>query len=305
MLISDITEMDRVRSKLDLLANLVENAEYDMIFIVRPEGQIMECNGLARRSFGYSQSEMLSLNIGSLFKSGADGEWENIAASVEKDSHWRGELLAISKDRTEFPVEITVSRPVSKVNRTSNMICFARDITERKHLQQQEVERKLAEERIERMERELRSLVQLSDTSKTAITAKIFGVVPLRDGFPNIFHELVDSYKELMELALEQQTYRVEHDISGRLNAMAETLGFYRAGPRDVVDIHTTALKEKTKDAPSEKRIAYAGEGRIMVLEFMGYLASFYRNRAGSAGIRANPGIEEKDETIKYKEDRK
>ena len=136
MVISDNTEINRVRGKLELLANLVENAQYDMIFIVKPEGQIMECNALARSSFGYSQSEILSLNMGVLFKSGADKRWQKIVASIEQDAHWQGELLAISKHGKEFPIEITVSKPVREVNTSVNMICFMRDISERKQVEE-------------------------------------------------------------------------------------------------------------------------------------------------------------------------
>ena len=44
-----------------------------------------------------------------------------------------------------------------------------------------------------------------------------------------------------------------------------------------MVDIHTKALRQKTQDANLAKAQAYVGEGRLMVLELMGYLTSFYR----------------------------
>jgi len=142
----------------------------------------------------------------------------------------------------------------------------------------------------ERREKELRSLATLSSAPPTGVTARMYGMVSLIEGFPDNFRELVDTYEELMDLALDQQAYKVEHDVSGRLGAMAETLGFYKAGPRDVVDIHTTALKEKTrKTSTVEKKKAYTGEGWVMVLELMGHLVSFYRNRAQGAGFPRNP----------------
>ena len=143
----------------------------------------------------------------------------------------------------------------------------------------------------ERREKELRSLATLSSSPQTGVTARMYGVVSLIDGFPDTFRNLVDSYEDLMDLALDQQAYRVTHDVSGRLGAMAETLGFYKAGPRDVVDIHTTALKEKIRKTVSvEKKKAYTGEGWVMVLELMGHLVSFYRNRAKGAGVPTDSG---------------
>ncbi len=142
----------------------------------------------------------------------------------------------------------------------------------------------------ERREKELRSLATLSSPPQTGVTAKMYGTMTLMEGFPDTFRHLVDGYKALMDLALDQQAFKVKHDISGRLSSMAESLGFYKAGPRDIVDIHTTALKEKAREtATAEKKKAYTGEGWIMVLELMGHLVSFYRNRAQGAGISTDP----------------
>jgi hypothetical protein len=51
-----------------------------------------------------------------------------------------------------------------------------------------------------------------------------------------------------------------------------------------VIDIHTTALKQKVRGAPAPKAQAYAGEARMTLLEVMGHLAGHYRSYAyGSA----------------------
>jgi len=177
MVISDVTEINTVRRKVELLANLVENAQYDMIVIVKPDGQIMECNSLARSSLSYSQSEMLSLNIETLFKSRADEGWKNIVGTIEEESHWRGELIAISKGGNEFPVEMTVSRPISRVDSRENMICFVRDITERK-----QAEEKLHE--LDRMKSEFISSV--SHELRTPLhSIKGFGKLMLEGKVPD------------------------------------------------------------------------------------------------------------------------
>jgi DNA-binding response OmpR family regulator len=130
----------------------------------------------------------------------------------------------------------------------------------------------------EQQEEEMRSIERLSRPPGTAVTAQTFGVVPLREGLPEIFNELIGHYGDLMDLALEQRGYKVEHDISEKLRSMAERMGFLKAGPRDVVEIHTTALKGKSSNTAVEKMQAYVEEGRLIVLELMGYLVSYYRN---------------------------
>ncbi|MDH5695058.1 MAG: PAS domain S-box protein [Dehalococcoidia bacterium] len=277
MVISDVTQINRVREKVELLANLVENAQHDMMFIVNSEGQIMECNSLAQSSFGYSRSEMLGLNMKALFKSEVTPGWEKIVDSVKRHSKWRGEILATSRDGKELPAEITVSRP-GMASGSTDIICFMRDITERKRAEEIEADAQANAERIEQLEREVRSFEQLSSLPQTSVTAQMFGVTPLRQSAPDTFNELAQYYVDLMELALEQRAYKVEHDVSEGLRSMGEQMGLLTASPRDVVEIHSTSLKKRTSGAAPQKAQAYVEEGRLMVLELMGYLALFYRN---------------------------
>lgn len=130
----DITELTGARKKVELLANLVENARHDMIFVVHPDGRILESNALARTTFGYSQPEMAAQNIGSLFESEGRKAWKKIAAAVERESHWRGDVLSILKDGKIIPIDMTVSKYVNQTDRSANMICFLRDITREKEI---------------------------------------------------------------------------------------------------------------------------------------------------------------------------
>jgi len=129
----------------------------------------------------------------------------------------------------------------------------------------------------EQQNREIQSLEQISG-SPSMVTAGTYGMKPLIESSPEIFNELVQYYGNLLDQALKQQNYRVDYDFSEKLNILADQLGLLRVGPRDVVQIHTMALKEKNRDAPYKKTQAYIEEGRLMVLELMGNIVSFYRN---------------------------
>jgi DNA-binding NarL/FixJ family response regulator len=126
-------------------------------------------------------------------------------------------------------------------------------------------------------EREFEDLELLATNKTTIVTARMFGSEPLRESVPDIFEELVQVYAKLLDLALEQRAYRVEHNISEQLRSLADKLGFLKASPRDVVEIHTKTLREKNQDVTLAKAQAHVTEGRLMVLELMGYLTSFYR----------------------------
>jgi len=129
-------------------------------------------------------------------------------------------------------------------------------------------------------ERELHMFSQLSSSPPTSVTAQTLGVAPLREGMPHVFSEQVQHYGDLMDLALEQRAYKVEHGVSTRLRSVSERIGFLKAGPRDIVEIHAATLRQKIKGAAPQKAQAYIEEGRLMVLELMGHLASYYRNHS-------------------------
>jgi CheY-like chemotaxis protein len=129
----------------------------------------------------------------------------------------------------------------------------------------------------QQQEQEFQGLEHLANVSKTGITARMFGSEPIQESVPDMFAEMVLLYGELMDLALEQRAYRVEHNISEKLRQMADKLGFLKASPRDIVEIHTFALRQKNNNVTLAKAKAYVEEGRLMVLELMGYLTSYYR----------------------------
>jgi len=111
----------------------------------------------------------------------------------------------------------------------------------------------------------------------------------LQKGHPDEFGELVEHYASVIDLAVEQRTFKVEHDLSSQLRSLAERLGMVRAAPRDVLEVHSVALNTKTHGAPSAKVHACSEEARFMLLELMGHLCAHYRKYSSSAGIMPAP----------------
>ena len=128
--------------------------------------------------------------------------------------------------------------------------------------------------------RELERLQQFPLSRQATITAQSFGLLPLRESLPGLFDELVQAYGELLDAALEQRIYKVNSQLSEKLRALGDQLGFIKAGPRDIVQIHHVALQKKATHVTLSKARAYLEEGRLLVLELMGHLVSYYRNHA-------------------------
>lgn len=156
----------------------------------------------------------------------------------------------------------------------SNLLVYGIRLAIERHIQVVQGE---AVKQQTQQDKEFEWLDQLAETAKTNITARLYGTSSLRESVPEIFQEHVEMYAKAMDLALETQVFKVEHRISEKLRNQAEKLGVLKASPRDVIDIHTTALRVKTQSVNMPKAQAYVTEGRLMVLEMMGYLTAYYR----------------------------
>lgn len=125
--------------------------------------------------------------------------------------------------------------------------------------------------------RELSSLERLTQDPGTTITGKMYGLVSLNENAPDLFDEFVNRYRELMNMALEQRAFQMEDKLTIELRTMGDQLGFIKASARDVVEIHSVALKKNSQNAPLLKVQAYIEEGHFMMLELMGNLVMYYR----------------------------
>lgn len=100
----------------------------------------------------------------------------------------------------------------------------------------------------------------------------------LSERMPTTFQQLAEQYGYFIDFALEQRVHKIDQDLSSRLRAFSQHLGHLRAGPRDVVEIYSTALKLKLRNIKVQREMAIMEEGRLILLEVMGYLIAYYRS---------------------------
>lgn len=103
------------------------------------------------------------------------------------------------------------------------------------------------------------------------------GDAPLSQRLPEIFVSLVADQSAILDQAVEHRGYRIEGRFSDNLRALGERLGTLWASPRDVIEVHTAALKSRLTGAPGARISVYAEEGRLLLPELMGNLVVFYR----------------------------
>jgi CheY-like chemotaxis protein len=152
-----------------------------------------------------------------------------------------------------------------------------------------------AMERHRTLRNELGSLGRASSPSGASVTSSVYGMRELKEGNRQAFEDLAQTYAELVEQSLEEQSYKVEASAPEALQQVAQRLGYLRAGPRDVIDLHTTVLQRLSSGANIKKVQSLVQEGRMMVLRLMGYLVSYYRYQSlGRLSENGQAGADQK-----------
>jgi hypothetical protein len=112
------------------------------------------------------------------------------------------------------------------------------------------------------------------------VTARTFGIQTIRETSKGVFAKLGRKYGQLLDMAIEQRTYKVEHQLPEHLRSLAMEIGILKGGPRDVIELHTYAINKKIEASKHERSQAYVEEGRLLVLELMGHLVTHYRTQS-------------------------
>jgi len=263
-----------LRENTNFVNSLFESLVGYAIIAADFDGNIIAFNKGARQIYGYAPEEVIGKQSIEIFfpeEFIEAGKLQQIIDDLMEKERHSCEGEKVRKNGERFPAQVLFTLTKEKGGKVVGFVEIVEDLTERKRVEEE------TKARVEQLERELHSLERFFTPPGTATTAETLGLMPFRQASPDTFNQVVRHYGDLMDLALEQQAYKVEHDISGKLRTIAEELGSFKAGPRDVVEIHSSALRKKTSQASHARAQAYAEEGRMMVLQLMGHLASYYR----------------------------
>jgi CheY-like chemotaxis protein len=125
--------------------------------------------------------------------------------------------------------------------------------------------------------REISSTTETDEAFHTAQPA-------LRTRLPAAFEPWVNAYAAVLRQHFDRLVVQAEKPRE-EMNRITAELGQQGAGPRDLVDIHVSALGRLSEQGNSVRARTFAVEGRLVALEMMGLLVDYYRVRKG-AGIR-------------------
>ncbi|PDW01627.1 PAS domain-containing protein [Candidatus Viridilinea mediisalina] len=171
-----------------------------------------------------------------------------------------------------------VMRVVPLRGQRTGLVVSHTNVTVQRQMARAASEAAMLRERLEALERELVDVERMSQQEQ--VVPRRVSAIPLRQRNPSTFGEAVAIYHELLDVALMRQRGIPDAAPESGLRNLGDYLGIQAATPRDVVEIHLAGVRSAGTGAPPIKQQAYLEEGRLMVLELMGYLAGHYRGRA-------------------------
>jgi PAS domain S-box-containing protein len=155
---TDITERKRAEGILQRYRLLSDKAR-DIVWMLRPDGQIVEVNQAAVDAYGYSREELLAMNVRDLREPSTR---PRVAEDLKKSAEGVNfETVHIRKDGTTFPVEVNANS--NNFGEERLVMSIVRDITERKRSEEALRE---SEERFRYVADAAPVLIWISDTTK-------------------------------------------------------------------------------------------------------------------------------------------
>lgn len=128
---TDIAERKRSEEILQRYRLLSEKAR-DIVWMLCPDGQIVEVNQAAVEAYGYSREELLQMNVRQLRESSTLSSLGEDLRKAKEGTHF--ETVHVRKDGTTFPVEITANGADFGGERL--IMSILRDVTERKQAEE-------------------------------------------------------------------------------------------------------------------------------------------------------------------------
>lgn len=147
-------------------------------------------------------------------------------------------------------------------------------------------------------EHEFGGLNAMSDRTPTPITERSLGTMSLLQRAPEQFDELVHRYGVLLDRSLMGRSNLELARLIEDLSEISDCLGILGAGPRDTVDLHKAAMAARLEVCSAHKTKGYVEEGRLLLLQLMGHLLSFYRRLSWGRGPAFRSRPESHTETL-------
>lgn len=132
-IIRDITERKHNEAEILMLAHSLRSIS-ECVSITDPEDKILFVNESFLKTYGYEEDELIGKQISIVRSQNNPPEFVEKILSATIREHWKGELLNIRKDGSEFPVYLSTTVINDKAGKPLRLIGIASDITAQKQM---------------------------------------------------------------------------------------------------------------------------------------------------------------------------
>lgn len=270
--------LERHRLEFVLKYDYIFRSVNDILIVADSDGLIRESSRSFEKLFGKSADELKDRCLKNLVYSDDQDIWETsfrkALAGIIVPSF---EIRFLTHNKKIASAEINLSgTTLGDLSTGKGVLIIAKDLSQLR-LMESEFLNGDARTRNER-NREISSWTRLSET-RTSETMNSYEVSAFLGNNPELLGKMIAAYRNIIEKAIEQRIYKTSEDSSLSRKNFANELGFFKARPKDLIYIHSEIFKEVLNLKNPKKISLYHEEARIILLEIMGYLASYYRNR--------------------------
>ena len=253
-------------ARLHVLESLPEG-----VALLDGEGRITYCNRALKQVFGEGAESIEGRRFfelaGSLPGHQPGQGLPGSSRRVEIDWHHGKRLYRVSA----FP-------GVAGDGVSRGIVVVVRDVSEQRLDRERAAESaaaaELAETRLKELEADLRLIDRFDAGGR-----KQASYAPLSRRRPSRYQAIVERYEGLFDELLRESAFGVPEALHRGVSGLACDLGRLRAGPRDVIELHAEALRRRNASTVGGMGVSIAEEGRFLLLELMGDLAAWYRER--------------------------
>ena len=126
-------DLDMAQDQLRLLSNTVKSS-IDGITLADMDGNFTFGNEASQRMWGYQPEELLRMKMPQFYPADEQQKINGEIIPGAREGVWMGELTAVRKDGSEFPVLVTTSPVHNDNGETVAIVGVYRDITENKEM---------------------------------------------------------------------------------------------------------------------------------------------------------------------------
>ena len=281
------------------------SASMDGVAILDRRGRYLFVNEAHARLYGYAApSEMEGLTYRDLYEEEQLARLETeIMPEFWRSGHWRGEAVGRRRDGTTFPQELSLSRIDHGEGGGQEMVCVARDITERKRAEE-EHGRLLQLEKTARAEAEAASrakdefLAVVSHELRTPMTAILGWTWLLRSGdvAPAELGKALDVIDRNMKLQAQiiEDLLDVSSIVTGKLHLSVKTVDLAAAVAAAVDTVSGVAERSSiVLKTDLQSGVTVSGDAHRLQQVFWNLLSNAIKFNRKDGAVRATLGIAE------------